>query len=192
LIRVTLLFNRQSGAGTYNDGYADNLLLELTPIGAPLPTVSCTAATPGGGGSGGNGGGGTGGGGTGGGGTGGGGGVGGAPPSPFLVLQKSNSARLSSSKSTIGVPLTCDAHDAPCAGSVTVTMASLPRAASVKLGAASFSIAPAATKSVQVRLGRSARRRLRALSKRQLRRLRLTARVTVGSASTSFRLRLKS
>jgi hypothetical protein len=41
-----------------------------------------------------------------------------------------------------------------------------------------------------VRLGRSAKRRLKALSKKQLRRLRLAAKVTARSQTVTFRLRL--
>jgi hypothetical protein len=179
---VKLDFRRTSGPGTYNDGYADNLVLRLTPASSPLPTVSCGQPTPGGGGSGG-GGGGHGGGGTGGGGGGGGTGGGGEQRSPFPVLQRSHRAQVSRSK--ISVALTCDAHDATCVGRIALA------ARGLRLGSARFSVAPGATKSVRVRLGRQARHRLAALSrtKKQLRRLRLTAKVTVGFRSTTFRLR---
>jgi hypothetical protein len=183
-VLVHLAFYRDSGRNTYNDGYADNLIFELTPADAPLPRPSCEAPRTGGGGGGGGGGG------TGGGGTGGGGGGdgtdggGGARRSQFPVLQRSHTARISRSRSTIGVPLKCDAHDTPCKGKVTL------RAKSTKLGTTKFSVKPAATKTVRVKLGHKAKRRLAALSKKQLRSLRLTAKVTVGSHSATFRLRV--
>jgi hypothetical protein len=192
-IVVRLEFVRKSGRDTYNDGYADNLVLRLTPVDSPPPLVTCGQSTPGGGGSGGGGGGtGGGGGGTGGGGGGGtGGGTGGRTPrSQFPVLQRSHSAHISGPR--IGVPLTCDAHDAPCAGRITLAARGLRRAASVKLGSARFSVAPAATKTVRVHLGQRTRRRLTALSEKQLRRLRLSARVTVGPQSAAFQLRLRT
>jgi hypothetical protein len=91
---------------------------------------------------------------------------------------------------TVGVPLTCAGHDSPCTGSVELSVPSLPRASSLRLGAAAFSIPPGATQTVRVRLGRKARRRLAALSGKRLRRLPLTVTVTAGSASTTFRMRL--
>jgi hypothetical protein len=189
-IFVKLEFDRASGPGTYNDGYADNVVLMLTPAGSPPPTVSCAPPPSGGGGSGGGGGTGGGGTGSGGGGTGGGGtGGGGTPRSQFPVLPRSKSAQVS--RSAISVRLTCDAHDAPCAGKIALAARGLRHGASVKLGSAKFSVAASMTKTVRVRVGRHARRRLAALSKKQLRRVRLTAKVTVGSRSTTFPLRLK-
>jgi hypothetical protein len=173
-IEVFVVFDRHSGAGTYNDGYADNLFLTLTPAGTPTPAATCPQPTapvtpPGGGGSPGG---------------------GGTPASPSLVVGGSSSARLSASRSRIAVSLACPAGGGPCAGTVSLTVPSLPHATSVKLGSASFSIAAGATSSVQVRLGHSAKRRLAHLSAKRLRRLRLTARVTGAGGSRSFRLRL--
>jgi hypothetical protein len=189
VIDVALNFNRASGPGTYNDGYADNLLVALTPVGAPAPAPSCSVPGTGGGANPGSG---TPGGGNPGPGMPGSGGGGTIPSAPFLVKTGATSARLSGSGAKIGVPLKCDGHDSPCTGSVSLTVPSLPHASSVKLGSASFSIAPGATKTVQVRLGRSARTRLDALSSRRLKRLRVTANVALGSVRSSFTMRLKS
>jgi len=176
-IEVSLNFVRRSGAGTYSDGYADNIGLWLTPQGAPVPAPNCgtVGGSPGGGGGGGSGS----------------PGAGSPVAAPFLVKAAAGSAHVSGSRSTIGVPLACGGHDAPCAGSVGLSVPGLPRASSVKLGSASFSIAPGATQTVRVRLGRSAKKRLAALSSRRLQRLRVTATVTMGAASSSFPLRLK-
>ena len=168
-------FIRNSGPGTYNDGYADNLLLALAAASAPAPGASCSVPAAGGGPSPG----------------GGGGGAPGSPTTtPFAVTQGSSSARLSRSGSAVAVALTCAGPVTPCTGSVALSAASLPHASSVSLGARSFSIAPGATQAVQVKLGRSAKKRLARLSRRQLRRLRLTATVTMGGVSKSFRLKL--
>jgi hypothetical protein len=176
---VDLTFNRASGQGTYSDGYADNLGFWLTPNGAPVPAPDCGTPVggPGGGGGAGN---------TGGGGNGGGGGGGGTTPvsSPSLVTAAASSARLNGARSKVGVPLSCNAHDVPCAGTLRLT------ASSLKLGSASFSIPAGGRRVVQVRLSRSVKRRLARLPSRRLRRLRLTGTVTIGSASSSFGLKL--
>src|SRR5262249_22994282 len=174
IIDVQLDFQRTSGPGTYTDGSADTLLLALTVRGAPTPSPSCGDPAPSGGNPGGGGGGNPGSGtAPGGGGT--------TPAAPFLVKTSATSARLSGSGATVGVPLTCDGHDSPCAGTVSLTVPSLPHASSVKLGATSFSIAPGSTRTIRVRLGRSAKKRLSSLSSGRLRRLRVSAKVTMGS-----------
>jgi hypothetical protein len=186
-IHVTVAFVRTSGAATYSDGYADNLGLWLSnPRDPKQPRAACGSVGRPGGGSG------TPGSGGGGGGNGGGNGGGGGTPvsAPFLVSAAAGSARLSGSRSAIAVPLACGGHDAPCAGSVGLSVPSLPRASSVKLGSASFSIAPGATQAVRVKLGRNSKKRLARLSRRQLRRLPVTATVTMDGASKSFKLRL--
>jgi hypothetical protein len=183
-IQATLLFVRSSGAGTYNDAYADNIGVYLTEVGTPTPTAHCSAPPAGAGSTPGPGG----------------GAQGGAVGNPAgsvpalarpVVAKGGSAARLSSSMATVAVPLTCEGHDASCAGSVQLTVAGLPHVSSLTLGSRAFSIPPGATRTVQVRLGRSAKRRLARLSDRQRRRLRVTATVTIGGTSSSFGLRLK-
>jgi hypothetical protein len=179
-ITVTVSFSRPNGKGTYNDGYADNLMMTLTAPGDPTPAPSCSVPSTGGGGAP-----------TPGGPTPGG-PPGGGPPrgGPFLLLQGSSSARLNSTRSRVGVPLTCGGHDAPCEGIVSLTLSSVPHASSVKLGSRAFSIPPGATKTVQVRLARIARKKVARLPLRQMRRLQVNATVRMSGVSKTFRLRL--
>jgi hypothetical protein len=175
-VAVEIYFRQPNGSSGYNDGYADNVSFTLTPAGAPTPPANCPPAPTGGGGGGGDAGSGD---------------PGGMPPaaSPFSVSAASSTARFT--RSGVGVSLACAAQTSACAGTVALTLPSIPRASSVRLGSQAFSIAPGQTQTIRVRLGRSAKKRLSRLSSRQLRRLRPTAKVTMGAATSSFTLRLK-
>ncbi|HXD58648.1 MAG TPA: hypothetical protein VN606_12050 [Thermoleophilaceae bacterium] len=171
-IRFDVDFVRNSGLDTYNDAYADNLGLTLTPAASPTPGANCSAPA-------------------GGGGSGGPPGDGGSPPAaPFVVERASSKAALSSGRSKIGVPLTCAGHDGQCVGSIVLALPSSSRASSSTLGKRSFSIAAGKTSVVQVKLGRSAKKRLKRLSRTGLRKLRLKATVSIRGTSSSFSLRL--
>jgi hypothetical protein len=166
--------SRTSGADTYNDGYADNLLVALSAAGGPTPKPVCSVpgAPPAGGGGGGNPG----------------GGGGGSPVTPFLVAKGSSRATLKSGR--VAVLLKCLSHE-NCSGRLALTVPRLPHASKVTLGSQRFTIAAGKTGSVKVRLGRRAKSRLSALSARQLRKLKVTATVTLGKATDKFPLRLR-
>jgi len=175
-ILVYLTSVRTSGPQTYYDGYADNLSLILSPVGSVPPQPSCTVSGPGAPAA-----------------SGGPGAPVGPGPAPavttFLIARGSSKATLRSGR--VGVSLTCTSHDAPCKGSLRVTVPSLPASASsVTLGSRSFTIAATKTATVSVSLRRRAKTRLAHMSARQLRRLKATATVTMGAASGRFALRL--
>jgi hypothetical protein len=185
--KITVRFDFQAKSGSYNDAYADNLMLVLRTAGTTPPVPACAAPTaPGGGGP--------------------------APaPAPpagpgpvifapgavgtgpavttLLVSQGSGKAMVRSGR--VGVSLKCAAHDTPCKGSVRLIVPALPHASSVTLGSKAFSIAPGKTATVKVSLGRRAKARVNRLSARQLRRLKVTAKVTSGTASGQFAVRLQ-
>jgi hypothetical protein len=167
-------FDREPNAkDRYNDAYADNLSLSLHDAGSAPPPAGCPA--PGSGGGGGEGGGQTPGGGAG-----------------SVVARIGRSARFR--KGRIVLRLRCVKKDERCAGRVALSTASLPKPAStaaVALGKARFSIAPGKTKKVSVRPRRAARRRLAHLSRRQLRRVRIRVKATVGHHADRFKLRLR-
>ena len=48
-VRIGLYSYKDESAGTYNDGYADDLFLALQPIGSQPPASVCAPTTPGGG-----------------------------------------------------------------------------------------------------------------------------------------------
>jgi hypothetical protein len=188
---IRVRFDFQAKSGSYNDAYADNLMLVLSTAGTPPPAPSCgTSLPPGGGGP--------------------------APVpapgpapapgpgplifapgpvapgpavTPFLVSEGSSKATLRSGR--VGVSLKCSAHDTPCRGSVRLSVPDLPAASSVTLGSKAFTIAAGKTATVNVALGRRARARVNRLSAKQLRRLKVSARVTLGKATGKFTLRLR-
>jgi hypothetical protein len=184
-ITVDITFQRTSGS--YNDAYADNLSLILSPAGSTPPAPNCTGTTP-------------------------------TPPAPapgpgpgpapapapgplpltppggpavtpFLISKGSGGATVRSGR--VGVSLTCGAHDTACTGNLRLTVPRLARGSSVTLGSKAFTIAAGRTATVNVSLGRRAKARVNRLSARQLRRLRVTATVTMGGVSSRFTLRLR-
>jgi hypothetical protein len=194
--KVSVRFDFEATSGSYNDGYADNLMLILSPAGTTPPAPNCAAPMPPGGGgpapapapgsgSGSGSGPGT------GTGTGSGGPAGPGPTfTPFVVSQGSSKATMRSGR--VGVSLECTAHDTPCKGTVRLTVPSLSAtASSTTLGSKAFSIAAGKTATVKVSLGRRAKARLNRLSSRQLRRLKVSAKVTIGTASSRFALHLR-
>ena len=176
-------FHRVTG-GPYNDGYADNLSLSLAPAGSPPPPPNCSAPGPGAGaGSGSQGGV------TGGGGTAGGGSATALGGTNTAVPLQRAARTLRLARGRLSLPLRCAARDGQsCAGRLSLS-ARLPGARrAVALGATGFAIPAAQTRTVKVRLRRSAARRLAALSSRRLRRLRVTASAEVSGARTTFSL----
>ena len=171
-------------AGTYNDGYADNVSFSLSPAGSTPQAPNCGAST----GAGGAGGGGV----TSGGATGGGGSataLGGT--NPAVSLQRAARA-LSLSRGRLSLPLRCAAPSGQsCAGRLSLT-AHLPGARrAIGLGSTGFAIPGGQTSTVKVRLRRSAARRLAARLSRRLRRLRVTATAEVVGVRTKFTLGLR-
>jgi hypothetical protein len=168
---VVLAAVRQSGTGTYYDGYADNLSVSLAPSGTAAPAPHCTG--PGGGGNNGSPNGGS----SKGGGT-------------SLLARVGKTARFS--HGVISVSLRCVAHDTPCRGSLAMTVPRLPAAArAVTLGKARFSIRAGKTGRIKVKLNRKARRRLRALSNKRLQKLKITVKTRIGKSTSKFGLRLR-
>jgi hypothetical protein len=169
-ILAYISFDR-AGAGTYNDGYADNVSLRLSAVGTVPPSPECTG--PGGGGQGGNGN-----------------GSGGGGRGTVLLSKVGKSATLSHGR--IVLRLRCLAHDGSCKGKLTLSVRRLPAAArAVTLGSARFSIKAGKTGKVKVRVRRRAGRRLRALGARRIRRVKVTVKALIGKTPSKFVLRLK-
>jgi hypothetical protein len=169
-VRVVLQLIRV-GDRAYNDAYADNILMQLTPAGStpPEPTCSAAASTPP---------------------------PPGPPPgnqplTPNAISRGSSKARYRSGR--IAVTLACAGQGAACSGTLRLTVPSLSaHSSSVTLGSRSFSIAAGKSATVAVRVGRRAKARLNRLSARQVRRLKVRASVKMGTASAKFTLRLLS
>jgi hypothetical protein len=176
--KVVLDFYRESGPNTYNDGYADNVSLRVVPAGASIPAPDCP---PPGGGS--------------------------TPKAPSP--SKTSGTNTAAGVSRVGrrltlkgkyalVQLHCALRDTSCKGTLSLAATGLPKvhkstiakhgAKAAKLGAAKFTIAQARTKTVKVKLGRSVRQRLSALSKKRLKKLKITATAKIGSRATKFSL----
>ena len=178
-VGVELYFARSPNtAGGYNDGYADNISLRLSPAGDPSPGADCphpaaagavvavaaTRRAPG-------------------------------APTPRSAFRRVGK-RLTLKGSNALVKLRCTLHDSNCKGTLGLAATGLPKAhkaaaaksKATKLGSAKFTIAAGKTKTIKVRLKRSIRNRLGALSKRRLRKLKITATVKVGAESTKFTL----
>jgi hypothetical protein len=174
---VQLEFNRLSGKGSYNDAYADNIGLRLSPNGSPPPDADCS---PAGGSSGGGG--------------------GGKQTGPAGSNTAVGITRVGKNLTFEGryalVKLRCTLHDTNCKGALGLATIGLPRAKATiarkakatKLGSAKFTIAKGKTKTIKVKLKRSIRRRLGALSKRRLKKLKITATAKTGAGTTKFTL----
>jgi CxxC motif-containing protein len=179
-IEFVLDLSRQSGAGTYNDAYADNLALRLSPSGGPAPGADCP---PAGGGSGG--------------GTGGNGKQTGSGGANTAVPISRVGKRLTLKGHDALVKLHCSARDTSCKGTLSLATTGLPkahkttianRAKAAKLGSAKFTIASGKTKTIKVKLKRSIRKRLAKLSAKRLKKLKITATAKIGAESTKFSL----
>jgi hypothetical protein len=176
-IHVRLQFF-QIGPRGYNRAYADNVLMALSRAGSAPPQPTCSVQTPPAGPTG---------------------PTGpaapgpapqGPPLTPFLISRGSSKATLRSGR--VGVSLACTASGRACRGSLRLSVPSLSAgASSVTLGSRSFTIAAGKRAVVSVRLGRRAKARLSRLPARKVARLKVTARVTMGSTSTKFALRLR-
>jgi hypothetical protein len=167
-VSLHVFFERTSGGGTYNDAYADNLALVLTPAGSAPPAPNCSAPPPGGGPQP---------------------GPGGPPPAPgphtsgVAISRGSSTATLGPGR--VRVSLICTSPETPCSGDLRLT------ASSLTLGSTTFRIAAGRKATVRVSLRRRAKARLERMSRRDLRRLLVTARVRIGTASGTFSLRLR-
>jgi hypothetical protein len=168
-LSVSLDFGRTSGKGSYNDGYADNASLNLSPAGSPAPGANCGPQGGGGGGGGGS--------------------NSGRGGGSSLLGRVGRSATLS--RGSIVLRLRCLGHEA-CKGSLSLSVPKLPAVARrLKLGKARFSIPAGKTGRVKVKLSRRVRKRLERLSKRRLRRVKVTVNTRVGTVSSKFLLRLR-
>jgi hypothetical protein len=176
---ANLFFARSPNtAGGYNDGYADNVSVRLSRAGGPSPGADCP---PAGGGSGG-----------------GGSGKQNTPGGTNTAVPISRvGKRLTLKGKNALVKLHCSARDTSCKGTLSLATTGLPKvpkstaakkAKAAKLGSAKFTIASGKTKTIKVKLKRSIRKRLGALSKRRLKKLKITATAKIGSESTKFSL----
>jgi hypothetical protein len=180
---IVFSFRARLVNGIYADGYADNLTLHLESVGSPERQATCSppGVAP-----------------TGpvGGGGGGGGGVPGQGGSGDRGLPMGLGAtRAVLRGGSVLVRLKCLLQRGSCNGRLSLSALRLPRprarAAAVRLGSKRFSIPGSRSGTVEVKLGRRARARFRALSGRQLRRVRLELTVRIGGQKKSFRVPLK-
>ena len=169
-LAVRLDFIRTSGADTYNDGYADNVSVIIGTAGTTPPAIHCAADAA----------------------------TGPSPPSGGSGTQGSASTSTGGSNSAVPLvkvskrlvisfrranaklKLRCAARDTACRGTVSLT-SSLGR-----LGSARFTIPGGGTRTVTVKLGRTIRHRLAALSHKRFARLKVTATATIGAEKTKF------
>jgi hypothetical protein len=176
---VFVIFRSHLVEGSYADGYADNLSFHLETGGSPEREAQCSALPgspppgPGGGGTGG-------------------GGTGGSGNSTASVKPAATRATLKGNR--VAVRLECLNPDG-CSGSLSLSTARLPQlhassAAALRLGSKRFSIAAGKTATVKVPITKRASRRFRAISRRQLRRVRLRVSVRLNGQTRSFPLRL--
>jgi hypothetical protein len=174
---VIVHFYRESGKGTYSDGYADKIEAHLSPAGSSPPKANCTAPaptpTPPG-----------------------------APNAPSGTSAGPGSAAPSSATNT-AVPLTqaarrvaltkryallklrCAAHDEACRGTVTL------RTKAARLGSARFEVAAGSTATIKVKLTTKARRMLARLSDRRVAKLEIAATAAIRTQRTTFTLGAK-
>jgi hypothetical protein len=178
-LAVELDFERASGEGTYADGYADNISVRLGRTDGTEPEPSCAfdappapgASAP-------------------------------SPGSPAAAKPVPGGSAAADSSSTGGtntaVPLRrvgnrirfrhgaaalklrCAARDGACAGSVSL------KTRLGRLGSARFRIGAGKVGTVQVRIGRTMRHRLAALSRARLAKLDVIATARIGAAATTF------
>jgi hypothetical protein len=179
-LEIALEFQRESGVGTYNDGYADNVSVRIAVADGTEPETACTfdappapapgdaAPAP-------------------------------RPPDPATPVASGGSA---ASSSTAGVntavalkrvgnrvrlrhgmavlKLRCAARGVACAGSVAL------KTRLGKLGSARFKIGAGKVATIAVKLSRTMRHRVAALSRARLARLAVTATARIGAAKTTF------
>jgi hypothetical protein len=171
---VIVHFYRQSGKGTYSDGYADKIEAHLSSVSSDPPKANCTAPTPPG-----------------------------APSAPGgepsgNAAGSGNSA--ASSATNTAVPLAqaakrvvltkryallklrCVARDEACRGAVTL------RTKAARLGSARFEIATGSTATIKVKLTTKGRRMLARLSNRRVAKLQISATAAIGTQRTTFTL----
>jgi hypothetical protein len=169
-LAVGLLFDRASGQGTYNDGYADNVSVRISTSGSTPPEPDCSPIAPAPGGppaapS-------------------------GAPPAAAPSSQHSGSntalpltqaaRRIVLTKRYALVRLRCAARDEACAGTLTLS------STAARLGSARFAIGAGKSATVKVKLRAKARRVLGRLPARRLAKLKVTATARIGAQTTSF------
>jgi hypothetical protein len=171
---VIVKFSRESGKGTYSDGYADKIEAHLSPVSSDPPKANCTAPTPQG-----------------------------APSAPGGEPSGSSTGpgnTADSSATNTAVPLAqaakrvvltkryallklrCVAHDEACRGAVTL------RTKAARLGSARFEIATGSTPTIKVKLTTKARRMLARLSTRRVAKLQIAATAAIGTQRTTFTL----
>jgi hypothetical protein len=168
---VRLDFLRNSGADTYNDGYADNVSVIIGTAGTTPPPIHCApdavagpSAPPQSGGSQGSASTST-----------------GGSNSAVPLVKVSKRVVISFRRRTAKLRLRCAARDSACQGTLSLT-SSLGR-----LGAITrFRIAAGNSASVTVKLGPTTRRRLAALSHKRFAKLKITATATIGAERTKF------
>jgi hypothetical protein len=179
-VLVLATFARTSGLGTYNDGYADNFQVTLSPSGTaapkPLGCPQSVGASPGSTGA-----------------------QGTTKPTSLTGTNPSAGISRASRRLTLKgryaqIRLQCTLHDGSCKGILGLVAHGLPgvhtgttaTTKATKLGSAKFTIASGKTKTIKVKLKRSIRRRLAKLSTKRLKKLKITATAKIGGESTRF------
>jgi hypothetical protein len=171
---VIVHFYRESGKGTYSDGYADKIEAHLRSVSSDPPKANCTAPTPPGAPS----------------------ASGGEPsgnaagPGNSAASSGTNTAvplaqaarRIVLTKRYALLKLRCVAHDEACRGTVTL------RTKAARLGSARFEIATGSTATIKVKLTTKARRMLARLSNRRVAKLQIAATAAIGTQRTTFTL----
>jgi hypothetical protein len=157
--------------------------VRLSPAGGPSPAADCPPAGVGGG--------------SGAGGSGGGGKQTGSGGTNTAVGIARVGKRLTFKGANALVTLRCTLRDSKCKGTLGLATTGLPeahkstaakKAKATKLGSARFTIAAGKTRTIKVKLKRSIRKRLGALSKRRLKKLKITATAKIGTQTTKFAL----
>lgn len=157
-------FSRSSGAGTYNDGYADNLSMRLIRPDQSVPPPDCPPA-----------------------------GTRTTTPGTTPTAGKPTGTNTAAGLSRVGkrlrlkgryalVKLHCGLRDNACKGKLTL------RSKGKKLGWTRYSIAASKDKTVKVKLSRKTRKRLRGLSTKRFKKLKIGITATVGKQTTKFSL----
>ena len=162
-LRFRLEFSRTSGVNSYNDAYADNLSMRLVGPGQSIPPPDCQprrATAPGG-----------------------------SRPTAGKPTGTNTAAGLSRVGKRLRlkgryalVRLHCGLRDNACKGKLTL------RSKGKKLGSTRYSIAAGKDKTVKVKLSRKTRKRLKGLSRKRFKKLKISVSATVGKQTTKFSL----
>lgn len=159
-ILIRMFFNRSSAQGTYNDGYADNVALRLSPTGSTPHAADCPPSSSLG-----------------------------KPTDPYGTNSAVGLIRVGKIKlkhRSARLKLVCVLPGTPCKGKLKL-VAKLPGAGgNLQLGTAKFTIGDGKSKGIEVKEKASVVSRLAKLSKKRLKKLQITVTATIAGQSTKF------